>query len=65
MKNIFAYTATDYKIYPAYISLNKKDDDTLWIIVRSKDEHDKVAEIQLSPEQLEQFACEVMDFIGG
>lgn len=45
MKNIFAYTEFDYKTYPAYVSLNKRDKKYV-LTVRSK-ESQTVQEIEI------------------
>lgn len=37
MKNLYAFTETKFKNYPAYISINKKEDGKYIIFLRSTD----------------------------
>lgn len=62
MKNIHAYTETDYapEYYPAYLSLNKRDDGTLTLSVRSRGAQTP-SEIEMPPEALEQLAADIME----
>ena len=66
MKNLHAFTETSPSNgeVPAYLSLNKHDDGTLWLSVRARGANTQSC-IQLSPEQLEQFATDVVEAING
>lgn len=56
--NIHAYTEIVYKVYPAFISINKKDQIFI-VSVRTK-ENLGYAEIEMTAEQLEQMAFDIM-----
>lgn len=66
MKNFHAYTEVNYAPanYPGYVSLNKKDDGTIVLSVRSRNAQ-VPSEIEMSPEALEQLAIDIMANING
>lgn len=67
MKNIFAYTETNYtpETYPAYISINRDYNGSFWIGVRERsDDTSRSARISVPPETLEHLAAYIMAFFG-
>lgn len=67
MKNIFAFTETDYQpnIYPGYISINRNDDHTLSISIREGgNDTSRSANLEVSAEVLTHLATNILAFFG-
>lgn len=64
-KNIHAYTAPGHD-FPAVLSVNIEGPGRISIMVRSQGNGGRnIATIEISPEQAEALACDLMDGISG
>lgn len=59
-KNVFAYTETAYEIMPGYASLNRHEDGTHWLTLRTTGSA-VTAGLRMPPEELRKFAESVLE----
>ena len=65
-KHVFAHTPTNFPSYPPFVNIRREDGGRHLLTVREAG-HDglRVAQMELSPEELEAMAAAIMDHLHG